>query len=313
MNWLEIAVAVDVEGVEAVGALFRDHVHGGVVIEEDITFFSDREGYRVNLDKPAIVKGYLPVADDLAARVRSIEEALWHLSLLRPIGSLQTRAVLEEDWQNSWKQFFHVHRVGHRIVIKPSWQEYEPRGDDVVVDIDPGMAFGTGLHPTTQLCLVELEQRVMPGMSVLDLGTGSAVLAIAAAKLGAGSVLAADVDVVAVEVARRNVDLNGVGQTVLVRHGSLPFDGLVAEEPSPRANPRFDLLVANIIASVICELSSEMARAIRPGGLLIASGILAEKAARVEESFAAIGLELVSRQASGDWVCLIARRQGGRA
>ncbi|MCL5959993.1 MAG: 50S ribosomal protein L11 methyltransferase [Chloroflexi bacterium] len=313
MNWLEVCAAVDVEGVEAVGALFREHVHGGVVIEEDITLFSDREGYRVNVDKPVTVKGYLPIDGEVVARVQRIEESLWHLRLLRPIGPLQTREVAEEDWQESWKQFFHVHRVGRRIIIKPTWQQCDPEPNDVVIDLDPGMAFGTGLHPTTQLCLIDLEERLSPGMWVLDLGTGSGILAIAAAKLGAAGVLAVDVDSVAVEVARQNVELNKVGDRVEVRRGSLPLDSDTEPAASggaggSRGHLRFDLVVANIIASVIRDLSAEIARALRPGGLVVASGILQEKVAGVEESLAANGLELISRQASGEWVALIARK-----
>lgn len=318
MNWLEIRTSVDVEGVEAVGALFRQYVHGGVVIEEDITLFSDREGYIVNADKPVVVKGYLPINDETAAKVRRIEEALWHLGFLRPVGGLEAKEVAEEDWQDSWKVFFHAHRIGQRIVIRPSWQQHDAAAGDVVVDIDPGMAFGTGLHPTTQMCLLELEDRMPRGASVLDLGTGSGILAIAAAKLGAASVLALDVDPVAVDVARNNVDLNQVGDRVRVLRGSLPMDGYLAtvdsarqevENGQPFSIPiQFDMVVANIIASVIGDLSGEIARALRPGGLLIASGVLAGKADRVEKRLEASGLKLLSRREVGEWVALIACR-----
>lgn len=320
MNWLEICVSVDVEGVEAVGALFREHVHGGVMIEEDITFFSDQE-YQVNVDKPVNVKGYLPLHDETTAassleKVRRIEEALWHLGLLRPVGPLQTKEVAEEDWQESWKQFFHVHRIGRRIVVRPSWQRYVAAPGDVVVDVDPGMAFGTGLHPTTQMCLIELEERTAPGISVLDLGTGSGILAIAAAKLGADRVLALDVDPMAVGVARKNVDLNRIGHSVQVLEGSLPLgrgsaeDSLAwhIEDDSQDGRVHFDLVVANIIASVIADLSGEIEQVLRPSGLLIASGILAEKVKEVEERLAASGLELASRREVGDWVALVARK-----
>ena len=305
---------MDVEGVEAVASLFREHVHGGVVIEEDITLFSDHEGYRVNLDKPAIIKGYLPIDRDTDSTVRRIEEALWHLGLLRPIGPLQKQEVVEEDWQESWKQYFHVHRVGRRIVVKPSWQQFDPGQNDVVIDIDPGMAFGTGLHPTTQMCLMELEDRLLAGMTVLDLGTGSGILSIAAAKLGAGSVTAVDVDGVAVEVAQKNVALNDRDGKIVVRQGSLPLDGqsqTAAGACLQEGALLFDLVVANIIASVLGNLSGEMAQVLRPGGLLVASGILAEKATFVEEHFAASGLEPVSRRVNGDWVAITVRKNPG--
>ncbi|MCL5264049.1 MAG: 50S ribosomal protein L11 methyltransferase [Chloroflexi bacterium] len=311
MDWLEITSLVDVESVEAVCEIFRRHVHGGVSIEEDVSTFPDSEGYTVNLDKPVAIRGYIPLDERAHAKAEEIDRALWHLGLLRPVQPLSTRVVADSDWQNAWKDFFHVHRVGKRFVIKPSWRDFEAQADDLVVEIDPGMAFGTGLHPTTQMCLFEIEHHVKPGQRILDLGTGSGILAIAAARMGAQSVLALDIDAVAVDSAKSNVDLNGLQDVVRVAMGSLPLPPAVASSSGAdqdAGDGKFDLILANIIAKVIVELSGHLASAARQGGLVIASGIIVEKASPVEESLTAAGFSIVSRAQRGDWIAFVARK-----
>ena len=156
------------------------------------------------------MRAYLAVEPGLDEKRRQVEEALWHLRQIASIPEPQFRTVVEEEWANAWKEHFHVTRIGQRLVVKPSWREYTPQADDIVLELDPGMAFGTGLHPTTQMCLLALEKYVRGGERVLDLGTGSGILAIAAVKLGAAACLATDIDPVAVEAARANVAANGV-------------------------------------------------------------------------------------------------------
>jgi ribosomal protein L11 methyltransferase len=310
-QWLELSVRVDAEAVESVTEVFSRVVPGGVAIEEDITVFGDREGYIVNADKPVTVRGYLPVDDTCGAKVNEIKDALDHLSMLRPVGELSLRQIAEEDWASAWKEHFQVHKVGRRTVIVPSWREYAPQPDEIVITLDPGMAFGTGLHPTTRLCLAELEIHLRPGMRVLDLGTGSGILAIAAAHLGAASVSALDTDAVAVEAARANVLANGVAAIVKVEQGTLasPTPRMVGRKPfvgAPR--PKWDLVVCNIVAQVLIGLAEALATALEAGGLLITSGIINERADDVAAGFATQGLQILDRRVEGDWIALIATK-----
>ncbi|MBI4321014.1 MAG: 50S ribosomal protein L11 methyltransferase [Chloroflexi bacterium] len=310
MDWLELTVRVDAECVEATSEVLGRYVHGGVVVEEDITPFSDGTGYRINLDKPVVVKGYLPLDDTAHHKQAQIERDLWHLGLLRPVSELSSKVLREDEWQNSWKRHFHVHRVGRRIVIKPSWQEYAAQADDLVIELDPGSAFGSGLHPTTQMCLIELENVLRGSERVLDIGTGSGILAIAAAKAGAEAVLALDVDSVAVEVARRNVEANRVEKIVRVQLGTLPWTG--ENDGSWRGG--FHLVVANIISRVIVELADHLVAAVRPSGVLLVSGIIEEHVGWVEESICAAGIGGLSRRKMGDWFAVVGQKAAdGRA
>src|SRR6185437_3419252 len=248
---------------------------------------------------PVTMHVYVP-ADEAGEEAKArIQEGLWHLSqiLEGSIGELQERRIAEEDWANAWKEHYHVLHLGRRTVIKPSWREYAPRENEVVVELDPGMAFGTGLHPTTRNCVIALEESVQAGNAVLDVGTGSGILATAAIKLGATRVLALDVSGVAVDAARENATINGVSDVMEVRLGTLegadgePFmplpEGLdtLGEEIGV-----FDVVVANIIARIIAKLAPSLVRAVRPGGTLIASGIIAERRAEAEEPLRAAGL-----------------------
>jgi ribosomal protein L11 methyltransferase len=298
MDWLELTVRADSEAVESVAAVLSQYVHGGVAIEEDITPFSDREGYLVNADRPVTIRGYLPAdAVDCGCILSQITRAMDSLSMIRPVSQPSVRRLAEEDWANAWKDHFHVLHIGRRTVIVPSWREYQPEPGEAVLTLDPGMAFGTGLHPTTRLCLAALEDLLRPGDRVLDLGTGSGILAIAAARLGAGAVTALDTDAVAVRAAAANVEANGLSGAVSVSQGSLTADP-----------PTYDLVVANIIASVLRDLAAPLAGAVRPGGLLLACGIIQERESEVAAAFAAAGLTLQERRTEGDWVALICTR-----
>lgn len=306
MKWLEIKAVVDTECVEAVSEVFSRYVYGGVSIEQEALPLGDEE-YTFDATRPVVMKGYVPLDESAESKVKLVEEGLWHLGLIRPMALLQTSVVDDEDWKNAWKQFYDVHRVGKRIVVKPSWRDYRAQPGDIVLAIDPGMAFGTGLHPTTQMCLIELEQYVRPGDVILDLGTGTGILALAAARLGAASVLALDTDSVAVSAARQNVAMNCLGDIIRVELGTIPFSDERSMNFSGYANG-FDIVVANIIAKVIAELSDAIAAVVRPDGIVIASGIIEEKRDWVAERLKAAGLTLVSESRCGDWVTLIERK-----
>ncbi|MCL4861050.1 MAG: 50S ribosomal protein L11 methyltransferase [Caldilineaceae bacterium] len=314
---IEIAVDVDAEAAEVVSELFNRYNGGGydedsaageaggggAVIEAtgfDDHHQPDPSQYRL------VVKTYLkPGARGEAIR-RQIEEGLWRLSLLYPIPEPQVREVREEDWAHAWKKFYKPLRIGRRVLLKPSWEAVETRPDDLVIELDPGMAFGTGLHPTTRLCIAALEESVQPGDAVLDVGAGSGVLSLVAAKLGAGFILATDIDTLAVRVARENAAINGftLGDRFRIEQGSVPT-GMAG---------RFQVIVANILAEVIAGLFNgqygdpPLAEPLAPGGRLILSGILDERAPLVIDAAAAHGLHLVDRKDEGDWTALVMRR-----
>jgi ribosomal protein L11 methyltransferase len=289
MEWLEVSVAADNEAAEAVAEVLSRYAYRGVVIE------AGPEGWNAG---PVVVRAYLPADDQLRTNKRRIEEALCHLDWIRSVSVPSFRPVAEEDWVEAWKEQLSVLRIGRRIVVRPSWRDYAPEPGDVVIQLDPGMAFGTGLHPTTQMCLLALEELMCPGAAVLDLGTGSGILAIVAAKLGAGRVLAVDRDPVAVKTARGNIVTNGVQRTVGVVRGSLG-----------EVSGSYDLVVVNILAKVIVEMMREgLATRLHPGGSLITAGIIADQESEVVAALEQEGLTAVGRQQREDWVCLVANR-----
>ena len=280
-RWLELSAEVAPDAEEAVADVLRRHVHAGVSIEGGET--------------SVVVKGYLPADGDLARRRRALRR---QLAPLVSSSALRTRWLSEEDWAHVWKKFFPVLRVSPRLVVCPTWRSYRPRRGEAVIRLDPGMAFGTGQHPTTLMCLRALEELLRPGMDVLDLGTGSGILALAAARLGATSVLALDIDPQAAVVARENVCLNGLEAVVRVEEGGLD------EAPSAA----FDLAMANISAAVIVEVAAALAAVLRPGGVLIVAGFSAESADRVSSALTGTGLAVERALADGDWRALVARR-----
>lgn len=293
--WLELGVRAEREAAEAVSAIMAEYAYGGgVAIDEDITPSPEGDGYVYNLGKPILVKAYLPLDDEAGAVVERLRAALDHLSFLRPIEPLIVRRLAEEDWANTWKEHYHVLHIGRRLVIVPTWREYTAQSLEAVIYLDPGMAFGTGLHPTTRGCLERLEDVIRPGQQVLDVGTGSGILALAAARLGAERILALEIDPVAVQAASANVDLNGLGHVITVTEGSLP----------PAGDRRFDVVVANIIARIIADLAVPLAESLHPGGVLITSGIIAERQEMVLGRLADAGLTLSRQDADGDWITL---------
>lgn len=283
----------DGEAAEAIAEVFNRLGEGGAVVET--VMHPDDTPHST---QPAVhVKTYLP-ASGAGTRRRQIEEALWHLAQLYPIPAPEFSELTEKDWAEAWKAGYHVQHIGQRTVVAPSWESYTPQGDEALLRLDPGMAFGTGLHPSTRLCLQVLEETVQGGDRVLDVGTGSGILGIAAAKLGAEEVLGIDVDPVAARVARDNAALNGVAERLRIEQGTL-------ESVSP-AEGVWDCVVVNILAGVIIELAPRLIRYLAPEGVLVASGIIDASATAVTEALAAAGLDVIENRTEQDWVALVA-------
>jgi ribosomal protein L11 methyltransferase len=299
--WLELAVDADLEAVEAVSEIFGRVASGGASVEPAFELVDEGLGARVDPGRPATVRAYVPARERAAAdrAVVEVAEALGHLQAfgLRPIGELRTRVVQEADWAVAWKAYFPVMRVGRRLVIRPTWRRHRRAPDDIVLALDPGMAFGTGLHPTTRLCLAGIERLAdrgaLSGARVLDVGCGSGILAIAALKLGAVSALGLDTDPIAIESTSANARRNRLGRRLHVRGGSLPS-----------GEPGFDVVLANLIAGVLVPMAQTLRGELRRGGSLLASGIFVDREREVGEAFMAAGLELTGRTAEGDWVAL---------
>jgi ribosomal protein L11 methyltransferase len=328
MTWLELSVDVEPEAVESVSELLAQYgYNGGVVVDQPIIPGADGPEYSFDTSRPVTLRTYLPLDERAEESRQWIEQALWHFGQMRAVGLLSVRPLEEEDWANAWKQHYTIQRIGAHTVIVPSWLEYEPQPGDIVLRLDPGMAFGTGLHPTTQLCIGFIEQYIKPGMQVLDLGCGSGILAIAAARLGA-TVLALDTDAIAVTATRENVDRNDVAGQVSVAEGSLGSGAALDHWLHPTTDDRrptnadesygqwsvvsgqwsFDLIVANIIARVLSALAADMAGALTADGTLIASGIIADREHEVVAAFTGAGLTPLERRQDGDWVALAYRK-----
>lgn len=304
MLWCEVRLTVPLSQVEAAADVLRAFAPGGVSIEEPLILLGPEEGVRLEPRRPAVVACYLLVDDRLGERLDQIHARLAEQGI-HP--AIETRRLEETEWAEAWKEHFHVERIGRRIVIRPSWRAYEPLPGDVVIELDPGMAFGTGQHETTRGCLVLLEELIEPGVRVLDVGTGSGILAIAAVKLGADSVLAVDLEPQAITVTRENAERNGVAGRVGVALGSLGEAWPFAEQPVALAG----LVVANIHARVLLEIADDLVTALRPGGAMILSGIIADREADVCAAFVERGLAVVRSLPDRDWRTVALRRPAG--
>lgn len=312
MNWIEAAVHTTTAGADIVSELLMNAGATGTSIEDrtDVLNAQKPEGMWDMLDEhildampeDVLVKAYFEEGastPETLAFVRARLSELSHMDLGFDLGSLEfTReTVHEQDWAENWKRYYKPFRAGERIVVKPSWEPYEPFLEDLVIEMDPGMAFGTGTHETTYMCLQMLERYVRPGSACIDVGTGTGILAIAAAKLGARDVLAIDLDEQAVAVAKENIQKNGMEQVVHAQAGDLLKDSI----------GKADVIVANIIADVICALCGPAKSHIRPGGAFICSGIIREREEDVLRALRQAGYAVDCRIARGEWVCLSAK------
>jgi ribosomal protein L11 methyltransferase len=307
MQWLELTVQAHPDAVESVSELLSRYTCEGIAIEEPFELVDEGQDYRILPNQPVVLHAYVPMDGKEEDTIQRISEGLWHFASLGQhfVGELQQRVVKEEDWANAWKEYYYVTHIGQRLVIRPSWRDYTPKDTEVVLTLDPGMAFGTGLHPTTRMCLELLEKYVQRGLRVLDVGTGSGILALAAAKLGATSVYAIDNSSVAVESARANVEMNGLSEQIQV------VSGVLDEAEAARMAGQYDLVVANIIAHIIGSIAPQLAQVLAPDGLLIVSGIIEARRTDAEQPLLAAGLELVEQMMIEDWLALVYRHKQG--
>ena len=299
-RWVEVTARVAPADVEVVADALREAGAEAVSIEPAIRISDDADFAYDLLDAPSIVRASLAAPFEASQR-RALRRRLDALVLATPLDRLRYADLEDRDWSEEWKRFFTVLRVG-RLVVRPSWEPYEAAPGEVVIDLDPGSAFGTGQHETTRLCLGALQSVVTPGVEVLDVGAGSGILAIAAARLGVRSVRALDNDLSTVAVARENAARNGVASVVHAEAGSLG-----AGWPWPEAaRASADVVVANISSTVMAALMPEVASALRPGGRFVGSGFTAPGGEAVEAAARAAGLRIDGSEWDGEWGCLLA-------
>jgi len=312
-DWIELSIEADGEAAEAVSALFNQYGPGRVVFEELLP--------EAGAETLSRVKTFLP--SDQESLVGQIQQALWHLSQVYPLAPLSARQLSQDDWMEAWRAAYGVQHIGHHIVVKPSWQEHAAPAGSIVIEIDPGMAFGTGLHPSTRLSLAAIEEHTRVGDAVLDAGTGSGILAIAAAKMGAARVVGIDIDPTALRVARDNVARNQAADIVSLQRASLcsvptrgeATDAVAIFNADESWTGAFDLLVMNILAPAIVESASAIATCLKPDGIFVVSGLTKLQAAEVRRALGAAGLSVVRQRTQKDWVALVGHRSSrpGRA
>lgn len=311
MKWSEISILTTNEAIEPVSHILHESGASGVVIEDPFDLIKEREDmfgeiYQLNPDdypsEGVLVKAYLPVNSFLGETVEEIKQGITNLVTYDiDIGEnkVEISEVNEEEWATAWKKYYHPVKISDKFTIVPTWEDYTPvHSDELIIELDPGMAFGTGTHPTTVMCIQALERIVKPEDSVIDVGTGSGVLSIAAAMLDASEVKAYDLDEVAVRSARLNVKLNKVQDRVLVDQNNL-LNGITGQA---------DVIVANILAEIILRFTEDAFELVKPGGYFITSGIIQPKKQAVKEALEHAGFLIEEVMVMEDWVAIIAQK-----
>lgn len=310
MKWAEITIKTTTEAVEAITNILYEQNVGGVSIEDPKDFkfqkkneydwdFVEEEIFNSGYDG-VIIKTYITEERDVTEDVNLIKEKIQGLKDFGiDIGEaiVELSQVDEQDWANEWKNYYKPTKVGKNVVVKPTWEEYEEKEGDLIIELDPGMAFGTGTHETTTMCIQQLEKYVKKDSKVFDIGCGSGILAIAAAKLGAKEVVAVDLDEVAVKVSKENINLNKVENKVVALHGNL----------TEVIKDKADIVVANIIADIIKILAKDIANFMKEDAVFISSGIIHAKVDEVKESLIENGFEVVEVQTLGEWNAIVSK------
>nr|WP_314278855.1 50S ribosomal protein L11 methyltransferase [uncultured Peptostreptococcus sp.] len=313
-TWIEVTIKTTTEAVEPItNILYENGAQGAMIDDPKDFFFQKAHEYdwdyaeeelfqRADGDDSVRIKTYISDEKDVDKFIEKISQEIKNLSSYGiDIGEAKvyTDSVNEEDWANNWKQYYKPTRIGQNIVIKPEWEEYEASGDDIVIRIDPGMAFGTGSHETTSMCIGKLEKYVSKDSTVFDIGCGSGILGITAAKLGAKEVVGIDIDAVAVKVANENISMNGVENMMYAMEGNLADD--------MDGDKKADIVVANIIADIVIILAKDVKKFLKEGGIFISSGIILAKLDEVVSSLEGDGFEILGVEKKGEWACVVAR------
>lgn len=320
MLWNEITIHTTEEAVEMISNFLHEAGAGGVSIEESGTLNKNRStAYGELYDQPlndipegeAVIKGYYADTVDMTEVTNTIRpriEELKEFGIDVGTADISVQQVDEDSWANAWKQYFKPLKVSDQLVIKPTWEEYVPESPaEKIIEIDPGMAFGTGAHPTTSLCLRALEQYLQGGEEIIDVGTGSGILAIGAVKLGAKHVLALDLDPVAVQSAEENSRLNGLERDITVYESDL-LSILDKQDNALGVSMPVDVVVANILAEVILLFIGDVYQGLKPGGLYIASGIWKNKEEIVEKALKEAGFDIIDIHREDDWLAFVSRK-----
>jgi ribosomal protein L11 methyltransferase len=298
LKWLEVSISLSGELAEPVSDLFSRHSSGGIALEA-----ANPEDDQAN-PKIVLVRAFLSIDGEMEDKRRDIEEGLWHLSQIQPLPQPQFRFIDEQDWENAWKSHYQPITIGKTLIIQPAWIPLQ-KTDRLPLIMDPGMAFGTGTHPSTQLCLIAIEEMLQEGQTVIDIGCGSGILSIAAARLGAGKVFALDIDSVAIRNARKNIDHNRVGQIVKVLQGSIEL--LLDEILTQRMSA--DLVLGNITSKTLIEMiSAGLGETITADGTIILSGILDHQVSNVQSACEQANLQIIETRSMEDWRALVLKR-----
>lgn len=312
MEWIEVVIETVSENEDIVTDILYQAGASGLTIEDPKDFIdlsNDKESWDfidsslMNFEKDKIsFKAYFPKSQDLEKTLDFIKDKIVNRPLKdigNPYGDLILNLVDDEDFAESWKKYYKPIKIGKRIIIKPTWEDYQAEVDDLIIELDPGMAFGTGTHETTYMCLEALESIVKPNDHIYDIGCGSGILGIAAAKLGAEKVIGIDIDPVCIDVSKENIKINNVEDKVQVYQGNL-FD---------LVDDKVDLIVSNIIAEVIAGMVGDLNKYLKDDGIFIASGIILDKVELVEKALIENDMEILDSRKLREWACIVAQKK----
>lgn len=308
MKVMEIKVIFESDDTEKakkeIGDIFYDFGATGLKIEEPMTHKNSLDYYKNEKDFLMVdhaVSAYFPMNIYAERRKQAIVKRFEETFAEREdiVYTIDFYDFEEEDYQNSWKKYFYTQKISERFVVKPTWREYEPQEDELVIEIDPGRAFGTGTHTTTSLCIKLMEENIKEGNTVIDVGTGSGILMVAAEKLGAGKIVGTDIDPMAVEVAEENLLLNKVDMEKAKAYAG---DLVTVVQ-----NEKFDVVVANILADVLLILLKDISRVVKKDGLVIFSGIIEDKLEEMKRAVEEVGLEILEVKADKEWRAMLMR------